>query len=81
MAYYLLLKESDAKSLSPAQDDSKNKQQPRQMRGSLRSATHDETVSGFGRDDGVLGFVEEDSRASTSGCGRRRGRLRGRRWW
>src|ERR1035437_9229792 len=45
-----------------SQDDSKNKQQPRQMRGSLRSAAHDETVSGFGRDDGVMGLVEEGTR-------------------
>jgi hypothetical protein len=51
-----------------------------EIRGSLHSAAHDETVSSFGRDDVCFGRVEQDGKdkcndnGSTQGDGRNNGK-------
>jgi hypothetical protein len=50
----LSAKDDNKKAKTKNESNSKNKNNSKsKMRGSLRCATHDETVSGFGRDDAV----------------------------
>jgi hypothetical protein len=61
---------SKAATKAEAKQQQQQRQRQRQMRGSLHCAAHDETVSGFGRDDAIFSPVESRAKTAANGKGR-----------